>query len=105
MRDVFYDNPVKDRKFRNKNGPKNPKKNALECQRHCARREGCRFWSYERKNAWCFHHAGERKEYKNPKLKKDLWLSGDKDCVPEDIPDNAEIKGSRGRRGYCRGRI
>ena len=82
------------------------KKNALDCQKHCTRKEGCTFWSYDRQNGWCYLHPGGRKDYKKlsdgGKLKKDVYLNGDVDCVPEDNPANARIKGKRrgrGRRG------
>ena len=106
---MFYDNAARNSKWDKKNGSKNVKKNALECQKACVRREGCTFWGYDLANGWCYHNQGERKEYKklnakNRRIAKDTYMTGDKDCVPQDIPENARRGGRRSGRGRRRRR-
>ena len=103
-RDIFYDDPAK----LVKKGPNNLKKNALKCQKDCKRNKECSFWSFDRQNYWCSLHGGDKKTYKNvidkrnQEIRKGIWLTGDKDCVPKDIRDNAGIGPMR--KGNGKGR-
>ena len=85
---AYYHNDIPE-----KSGRRNRQATSRGCQESCKNFSKCKFWTYDKKNKWCYLKTC-RENIKSGRRER-KYISGAKDCVPRDRTTRRPIPTTR----------